>query len=40
MMPMATKNCQPCIDIDHDGDIYCGVEDCACCGLNSKWIKS
>ena len=34
---MATKNCQPCIDIEHDGFTYCGVEDCACCGKDVTW---
>lgn len=37
---MATMNCKWCIETDHEGDEYCGIPECACCGENGWWNKN
>lgn len=34
-----SKNCEPCVYENHEGTTFCGVDDCACCGLNAIWIQ-
>ena len=34
---MATKNCWECINNDHIGTLFCGTDDCDCCGLKAIW---